>query len=39
MSYGPGYVALFRRAAFYIDQILKDAKPSDLPLSSRRNSN
>jgi putative ABC transport system substrate-binding protein len=32
MSYGPSTPALFRRAATYIEKILKGAKPSDLPV-------
>ena len=32
MSYSPSYTALYYRTAWYVDKVLKGAKPADLPV-------
>ena len=32
VAYGPDYVHMYSRAPFYVDRILKGAKPADLPV-------
>jgi len=32
MSFGPSYPGMHRRAAYFVDRILKGGKPADLPM-------
>ena len=32
MSYGPNILSLHRRAAYYVDKLLRGVKPADLPV-------
>jgi putative tryptophan/tyrosine transport system substrate-binding protein len=32
MSYGPNFLDLYRRAADFVDKVLRGAKPADVPV-------
>ena len=32
LSYGPNFFAQYRRAAYFVDRILKGARPDELPI-------
>ena len=34
ISYGPNYLDQYRRAASYVDRVLKGEKPADLPVQA-----